>query len=109
MTFNTVTSAFEMPLDFAKLQNYYHSGQKLQNWLEMLVAVSRLAVQEYERAVIFRLGRLLSGGAKAVQHSLYCPHWECPPACSGNSLRCLAINHHLDSLILPIVTITSGS
>ena len=97
MTFNAVTSAFEMPLDFAKLLNYYHSGQKWQNSIGMVLSLSRLAVQEYERAVIFRLGRLLSGGAKAVQLSL------------STSLHCLAIDHHLYSLILPIVTITSGS
>ena len=47
----------DISLDFSLLKTSFHSSDDDQRYCGQVV-------QEYERAVIFRLGRLLNGGAK---------------------------------------------
>lgn len=49
--------------------NPFHFGQ----WIKFVLCCRLQVVQEYERAVIFRLGRLMQGGAKGpgIQYRLF--------------------------------------
>ena len=50
--------------DYCLTISIYSCSVHLQSLMRVIILTSLVAVQEYERSVIFRLGRLLSGGAR---------------------------------------------